>query len=375
MFSTVLKYAIRNIFRSRMRSLFTLISIVLTITLYTVLTSIGNSFTAQISKLLEQQSIDIAVQAKYAPSTVSSKISYEIIQEIKKNKHVIRSESMLISRKRVSDDVSAFILGLSNYTVFARRLGFRIIEGRELNPQKKEVVIGARMSKILKLGAGDKISFNKNEEFQIVGVSSSWLSFLNSGILIDLNNAQRITGKKNQSSLLFLTLDDTTKTNKVIEEINAKFPEMRAITSLEFPDHIGPIKSIFYFSRIVSVLTLFIVVAVLLNTFIMAISERTKEIGILSAIGWQRYLIISVFLCESLILSFAGGIMGYFLAFPTMMALQLNLTNVFMYFPDSPDIYVFFKVLVMCFSVGILSTLFPALYGTKIQIATAFHHE
>lgn len=371
MFSTTIKYALRNLFRTRLRSLFSLFSIILIIALYTVLASTGSSFTQQIEKILNQQDIDIAVQARYASSPISSRIPSKTVDKIKSIKQVSSSEMILIKRLRIRDKTSLFLLGVSNYEIFSQRLGFSIINGRVMKPDSQEIIIGEKMSKVLKVGIGEELQLAGNQTFVVVGVYSSWLNFLNAGVVIDLTHAQKITGKLNQASLLFLELDDPTNTESVIDKINSEFSDMRAIDSIKFPNFLGPIKSVFYFSKIVSLLTLIIAVFVLLNTFVMAISERTKEIGILSAIGWKRRSIINVFIIESLILSFIGGLIGYFLAFPTMYYLQHKFKSVYMYFPESPSIDIFLNVLLICLFVGLLSALFPAFYGTKLNISKA----
>lgn len=373
MLSTIFKYAIRNLFRTRLRSLFTLFSIVLIITLYTVLASTGSSFTMQIEKILNQQDIDIAVQARYASSPITSKIPSETVDLINSYEQVSRSEMLLINRLRIRDKTSLFLLGVSNYEVFAQRLGFSLVNGRIMRSNKKEIIIGEKMSKVLNVFVGDDLKLSGDESYAVVGIYSSWLNFLNAGIVLDLTHAQKITGKPNQASLLFLELQDSTKTESLIKKINSQFPDMRAIDSLQFPNYLGPIKSVFYFSKIVSLLTLIIAVFVLLNTFVMAISERTKEIGILSAIGWTRRSIIYVFIVESLFISFVGGLIGYFLAFPIMNYLQYKFKSVYMYFPESPSVDIFLNVLLLCFFVGLLSALFPALYGTKLNISKALN--
>ncbi|WP_299872595.1 FtsX-like permease family protein [uncultured Cocleimonas sp.] len=358
-----------------MRSFFTLLSIMLIITLYTVLTSVGNSFTSQINRVTNQQDVDIAVQARYASSPVSSKISSAIVNEITNYKSVKDSESILISKKRVRGESSVFLLGVSNYSVFAQRLGFNIIEGRQISDKSSELVIGDKLSKVLNLGIGDKIKLDGGNEYIVTGIYSSWLNFLNSGIILDLELSQKLTGKKGFSSLLFLSLKDSNDTKRVVNLINNQFPEMRAIESLQLPDYMGPIKSVFFFSKIVSLLTLVIAVAVLLNTFIMAISERTKEIGILNAIGWPRSYIIFTILIESLLLSFVGGILGFITAYPVMFYLRNKFTTVYMFLPDSPSPDIFINVMFICFLVGLISTIFPAVYGTQIQVSKALHHE
>jgi len=375
MLFVISKYAFRNLLRAPLRSLFTLISIILIIVLYTVLTSIGDSFTSQITKVLNQQDIDIAVQAKYAATPVSSVIDEKTYQKMITLDEIRTSDALLIGRKRLESRALVFILGVSNVDAFGKRLGFSIVKGRSLKGDADEIVIGQKMAALYHLKIGETLTLDQDKNYHIVGIYSSWLNFLNSGILIDLKSAQTLLFKPNKVSLLFLTLNDTTQTDRVLNIINSQFPEVRAIKSIQLPNYLGPIKSIFYFSKIVSILTLLIAVAVLLNTFIMTIGERTKEIGILSAIGWSRGMIIKVFLLEALMLSYTGGILGYLFAFPLMYFLQSYYSGIAMYLPMTPELDVLLNVMIICFVIAVLSIFFPALYGTKITIAKAIRHE
>lgn len=375
MFRIIVNYAIRNIVRTRLRSFFTIFTVSLIIMLYTVLTSVGDSFTKQVSQVLNQQDIDIVVQARYATSPVSSIIGLDTVNELLAIDEVKSHDSIIIGRKRIEDKSSIFIMGSSNFISLRNRLGLNMIQGASFFNEKHEVIIGENMAKVFDLEIGSYIKLNSENEYKVVGIYSSWLKFLNSGVMSGLKTTQEILGKQDQISLLFITLKDTTTTSSVLKHINESFPQIRAIESQQLPNSIGLVKNIFYFSKIVSVLTLVIAVAVLLNTFIMAISERTKEIGILSAIGWSRSMIISVFLIESLLLSFIGGIIGFLLSYPIIVILQKVFINIYSYLSSMPDISVFINVMLMCLVIGILSVVFPALYGTKIHIAKAIRYE
>lgn len=375
MLKTMVNYAFRNLMRTRLRSFLTLVCVSLVIMLYTVLTSVGDSFTQQITSSLERQDIDIAVQAKYADTPISSIIDAATVEGITHIEGVHSYDSLLIGRKRIDERAAVFILGVSNFSAFAQRLGFSIVSGRALLDANEEIVIGEKMAKVFALSVGDTLELGDAKKYAIVGVYSSWLNFLNAGIIIDLKRAQKLTLKSDTISLLLLTLNDSTKTEEIINLINKQFPQMRALESEQLPDSFGSIKSVFYFSKIVSLMTLFIAVAVLLNTFIMAISERTKEIGILSAIGWSRQMIIAIFLVESFILSFAGALLGYIFSYPVMALLQSYFPSINAYLPEAPTFAIFLNVLLMSLIIGLLSVIFPALYGTKIEIAKAIHHE
>ena len=368
-------YAVRNIFRTRLRSFFALFSVSLIILLYSALATISHSFTKQISTLLGDQSIDIAVQAKYASSPITSIIDKNITDALIKIDLVDTYDALLINRTRIRGNSPAFLLGVSNFNTFSIRLGFNIIKGRKITKAQNEVVIGEKMSKIFNLHVNDTLKLSKGKSYKIVGIFSSWLNFLNTGIITDLQSAQYLMDKKEKISLLLLKLKDSTKIQEALEQINKNFPDLRAVESMQLPNHLGPIKSVFYFSKIVSVVTLIIAVAVLLNIFIMALSERVKEIGILSAIGWSKMMIMGVFLIEALLLAYSGGFIGYFLSYPIMQMLQNNFPEMSMYFPSSLDMNIFINVMLISLVTAIFSIIFPILYIRKIQIAKALRHE
>jgi len=284
-------------------------------------------------------------------------------------------ESVLMAPKRVEGKKYVFVMGVSSIEAFSEQLGFNLLEGRMIHKGKEEVVVGERMALLYKLKNGSMIKLGKGKEYKVVGIYASWLNFLNTGVLVNLDMAQKLLDEPKKVNMVFLTLDDPTHTSKMLKKINSLYPELRAIESAQMPNNLGAIKNMFYFSKIVSALTLLIVISVLLNTFIMAVSERTKEIGILSAIGWSRIMIIFLFFVEALLLACMGGVLGYMLTFPVMALLQDIFPSIYMYLPSSPTLGTFLEVIIVCISIAFLSILFPSFYGTKMEIAKAIRHE
>jgi len=343
--------------------------------LYTVLTTIGNSFTQQISKMFNANSIDIVIQAAYASTPVSSKIPLKLSKEIMLIKGIHSVESVLMSRKRIEGKRSIFVMGVSHFKASTQQLGFNLLKGRMIQAGKEEVVVGERMALLYKLENGSIITLDKGKEYKVVGIYASWLNFLNTGVLMNLDTAQELLAQPEKVNMFFIALNDTTDTSNILKKINHLYPELRAIESSQMPDSLGAIKNMFYFSKIVSALTLLIAIVVLLNTFIMAVSERTKEIGILSAIGWSRIMIVTLFFVEAMLLSCFGGLLGYAFTFPIMILLQDIFPSIYMYLPSSPTLFTFIEVMIVCVAIAFLSILFPSFYGTKMQIAKAIHHE
>ena len=375
MLKIIINYSIRNLIRSRLRTSFTLLSVMLIMLLYTVLTSIGSSFSNQLSAAMTDQKIDIVIQSKHAAYPTMSIIDSSVSQGVASIEGVQEVHSLLIANKRLKDKKSIVILGVSDFEVFSQRLGFTLVKGRSLKKGRKEIMIGERAAAAYGFDIDDEIELDSGEQYSIVGFYSSWLGFLNSGIISDLLSVQGLVSKPGKASMLFVRLGDSTMTNDVIEDISQMYPKMRAVSSENLPNDIGPIKSIFYFSKIVSMMTLLIASAVLITTIIMTIHERTKEIGILGAIGWPRSMIIIVFIIESTILSTAGGVIGYVSSYGVFPILHKSFTSVITFIPTAPPPSVFIHVLLMSLVIGSFSSLFPAFYGTKIKIVKAIRHE
>ncbi len=377
MLNIIMSYAFRNLARKWLRTLFTLVSVILIIMLYTVVISIGNSFNSQLESVLKNESIDIAVQDRFASTPVTSMVALKQVTDIAKIEGIQSYEMLLIARKRLksAQGGTLFILGVSSFSAFANQLGFNISKGNLPPQNSNKVIIGDKTAQLFQLDIGNSLNFGKEYTYPIAGIYSSWLNFLNAGVVMDLQSAQKLSRKENTISLLLLKLDNPMDTEKIIKKINHNFPMLRAIESQQLPSTLGSVKSFLYFFKIISFITLFIVTAILLNTFVMVISERTKEIGILSAIGWPRLLILLLFFMESLILSVSGGILGFLLAFPVISWLKSSYISIAMYLPDAPAFYTLLTIIVISFAVSLLSILFPSLYGTHISIAKALRHE
>ena len=376
-FQIIINYAFRNLARNWLRTIFTLVSVVLIIMLYTVVISIGNSFNHQLTSVLKSESIDIAVQDRYASTPVSSMIELKHVTEITKIEGIASYEMLLIARKRLQgvQGGTLFILGVSTFTTFANQLGFNLSEGHLPVQNSNKVVIGDKTAQLFKLGVGDSLNFGEAYKYPISGIYSSWLNFLNAGVVMDLVAAQKLSRKEKTISLLLIELDDPMQTEFIIEKINHEFPMLRAMESQQLPNALGSIKSFLYFFKIISFITLFIATAILLNTFVMVIGERTKEIGILKAIGWPRLRILMLFFIESLFLSVFGGVLGFLLAFPVITWLKNHYISIALYLPDAPEVYTLVTIVSISIFVSLLSTLFPLLYGTNISIAKALRHE
>jgi putative ABC transport system permease protein len=112
----------------------------------------------------------------------------------------------------------------------------------------------------------------------------------------------------------------------------------------------------------------------MLNTMMMSVFERTREIGVLRAIGWRKWRVIRMILAESLLLSLAGAVLG--------CVGGIALTQLLSTLPTASGIVegrVPFSVLCQGFGIaialGLVGGAFPAVRAARLLPTEALRHE
>lgn len=259
---------------------------------------------------------------------------------------------------------------------FALRPQTRLIQGRQWQPGTSEIVIGTQIAKrFLSGGFGQHLRIGKRE-WQVVGVFDAQGTAFESEIWGDVDQLMAAYGRESYSSLT-LRLSHQAAFQELEGAIGAdprlllqvkrerEYYREKSITMATFIRLLGlTFTGIFAFG------------AILGGTMTMygAVASRTREIGILRAMGFSHYAILSSFLAESLLigalsgfLAIGGGTALQFVTLSTMnfstfseLAFRLTLT------PDS-------IALTMAFALGIslLGGIPPALRAARLPVTSA----
>ena len=108
----------------------------------------------------------------------------------------------------------------------------------------------------------------------------------------------------------------------------------------------------------------------LMNIMLVAVTERTKEIGLVKAIGGRKKSIRQQFLYESIIISLLGAVLGSFLGILIGNVFSLILDTGFVF----PWAWLFLGMLI-CTGVGILAGLYPSLKASRLNPIQALRYE
>ena len=200
-----------------------------------------------------------------------------------------------------------------------------IIEGRMVQEGNKEVVMGAGLLEKIGREVGEKVTILyttpfgsfKGSTFQIVGKYKSDIQALNDRLFfLPLGQAQRILEMPGEVTELLLITSDYNKISSVLPGLNELFSrEDESGKYLVQPWNKGyDLVELFDFAVTMynSIYVFIIILAcfVLVNTLIMIVNERTREIGMMSALGLKGREILVLFTMEGVMIGFIGSAVG-----------------------------------------------------------------
>ena len=107
----------------------------------------------------------------------------------------------------------------------------------------------------------------------------------------------------------------------------------------------------------------------IMNTMYTAVLERTREIGIMKALGARREMILLLFLIESGFLGLIGGIIGVILGFAASKLVEIVAFQIYgtMLIQANFSFLLMFGMLLFAFLIGAISGVFPAKQAASLQ--------
>ncbi|MBC6940355.1 MAG: ABC transporter permease [Chloroflexi bacterium] len=264
---------------------------------------------------------------------------------------------------------------------------YRIVEGQFVAADDREgILIGYPLAQSMGLKVGDQVNLLANTSegavdeqlFTVRGIYSTGTTAYDKGIvLLPLAKAQAFSGAENRASMIFVLLKDREQADAVkaaIPSANFQVKTWRELNSLlvlvnDFSNA---------YLAVINLIILGVTATVIVNTLLMSVFERTREIGILSAIGMKGRQIVSLFLAEASLLALggiaAGGLIGW--------ALSLYFGKVGIFFGDlgmSADllfedrIFTFLTIdsalntVITAFVITLLASLYPARMASRME--------
>jgi putative ABC transport system permease protein len=197
--------------------------------------------------------------------------------------------------------------------------GFHFLQGGPL-VNDDDIIADEYYARQKHLHVGDTIELI-NHTWRVAGIFESGKL---ARICVKLPVLQTLTGNPGHLSQIFLKVDDPSKAQAVVDALRVKYHgyqiyTMEEFTSLLSINNVGLLKNFIGVVIGIAVVVGFIVVFMAMYT---AVLERTREIGILKAVGGSSGLILSILFRETLLLALLGSVVGIVLTYGTQWLMR-----------------------------------------------------
>ena len=249
-----------------------------------------------------------------------------------------------------------------------------ITNGSIYSNGENEVIIGTTAAERSNKTIGDTISIS-NQTFEIVGIYETGNFQDDSGIVMSLNTLQNLTNNTGEVSLILVKADNGTDATELSSTIEDKFSdELTTSTSLSGMERMNQgldvINTGAWAISLVAILVGGIIVVI---TMLKAVSERTREIGVLRAIGWTKKRIMKMIIGESLLLSLIATVVGIVIGVGIVEI--LSTTQLMPGIMPSFSALLFLKGIGVALLLGILGGIYPAYRASKLEPTEALRYE
>ena len=160
---------------------------------------------------------------------------------------------------------------------------------------------------------------------------------------------------------------------KIRDYINQNIGELRAVRSADMLQRHKEVEFFEKFGLVISLIAALAGAIGILNTMTLAVYERTREIGLLMAVGWSRLRVLANVMTEGLLLSVMGGAAGVALGYLEVQAARVwfSLDGLSGELKMTRSLH----ALALAFGIGLLATAYPAIRASLLTPIEALRHE
>ena len=156
--------------------------------------------------------------------------------------------------------------------------------------------------------------------------------------------------------------------------VAARWPGFKAFTASQVAEQSAAIRGAKAMSWATTTITVVLGAVGVMNTMMMSVSERTREIGLLLAVGWRRRRIVQLVLYEAVVLSIAGGLIGLAVGITTVKLLERT-PLLQGKIAGEIGLPLFALALGVAVPLGVAGGAFPAIRAAQLQPGQALRYE
>jgi len=372
---------LNNLFRRKARTLLTVFGIAVGVAAVIALGAMADGFVQGYAALSSGSGADLLVMQDDALDIIFSAVDQELIRALTGLSGVERVTEMVYTFA-ATEGVPYFIVYGYDPEGFAID-HFKMVRGETLeeaggrgNPGRRggePLLLGKAAAEDLDKEVGDTFRLYERV-YRIVGIYETGEPFEDGAAVVSLEEAQAISGKPRQVNAFLIQVRDDADVERLQQRIEARYEDVTATTSTDFEQEQEWLQYIYAFTWTVSLVAVVIGGVGVMNTMLMSVFERTREIGVLRAVGWRPGQVLRMVLGESLVLSMLGGGVGTALGVGALRAVE-QVPAVSSILPPAFSPGLFLQAGMVALLLGVVGGAIPAWRASRLLPAEAMRAE
>ena len=373
-FSTLI---FRNLLRRRFRTALTVIGLSVGIAAVVALLGIAWGFEKSFLRVYETKGIDLVVVRAGVSNRLTSNLDEALGDRLKRVPGVKKLARSLVETVSFEQEnlVGVIVNGWEANGLLLG--GIAIKQGRAIS---KEDDRAAMLGRVLAMSLGKKVGDALDvagERFRVVGIYEADTPFENGAMIVPLKTLQWMMGRQGQVTA-FVIAADRPNDRRAIEEtrkrIEHEFTGVAVEAARDYVERDMQIR----LAKTTAWATTLVAFALgsigLLNTMVMSVFERTREIGVLRALGWKPRRVVALIMGESLALGLLGAIVGTLLGVAGVRALA-GVPSASGFINTSLPLAALLSGPIMGIGLTMLGGIYPAIRAARLNPIEALRHE
>ena len=365
-----LELAYRNLKRRRARSILTILGVAFAVGSFITLYGLSRSVHENVQRSFDEHGTDLTVKRRGIAEPFGGTIPEQLIPEIAKIPGVAAVAGQLITFAATDNDDSVLAAGWTPGSFYWDNVPLKA--GRVPGPgERKVALVGYDIARALGKKVGDDITL-LGDKFRIVGLTDYHSIINRNQVIVNLADLQELSFRAGAVTFLSIKLEhpaDQAEADRVAAAIESmeKLSVSRSEGMLRNDSLFGLLTAV---STSMAWVALLMGVLMVLNTLLMAVLERTREIGILAAIGWSTERIMGALVIEGFLLSAVGSLVGIGLGIAGSKFLSA-IPAIGRYVAVEPTLPLIVVTALAAIVLGILGSFYPAFVATRASPAEA----
>ena len=377
-----LKLAVKNLLRHRTRSALTMLGIAASVGVLFSVLSFNRGFSEGLAVELERTGLHFMVVPSGCAHEVAALVLHgavipkfldtAVMQHVNAIDGIDLATPILVAQlpdpQRGKVDL---IYGVDMAALSAIKPGWQIT-GR-IPGQDHEILLGYEVAQHEKLQPGDRFaSPAEGVDLIVAGIVGLTGSQDDAFVYLPIATAQKLLDYPEAATAIGVKVTDPARMQEITDALTAAVPGIQIVTMGEVMNSISNLAASARALSLAIVLIAVLISAVgVMNSILMAVFERSQEIGMMRAVGASRWNIFRIILEETTILSLGGGLIGIFISILGSRLIEAFVRAVMPFVPSgnliSFDAGLAVGSVIFILVIGLCAGIYPAWKASKIN--------